>query len=31
MPAAAVNAAPAVSSVAVNKWRIDFMFLAPLL
>jgi len=28
---AAVSAAPAVSSVAVNKLRIDFMVLAPML
>jgi hypothetical protein len=28
-PAAAVITAPVVSSVAVTKLRIDFMFLAP--
>jgi hypothetical protein len=31
MLVAAVNTAPAVSSVAVSKLRIDFMFFAPML
>jgi hypothetical protein len=31
MPVAAHNTAPAISSVAVGKLRIDFMFLAPML